>query len=284
MPATHHPVATHLAQRLCLTGSSTLLGPIDAPRFAEEMIKTYRQILEDGSDEIVMASFSARFLPALVEAYKSVPDVITPYATMLRMLLDSGYFAKLMRGALGRDLYRIHGERIAGLDFAVDVKNVEGMESSIVMLVFLMVYSDHYHRNVEPLGEATKSKLIAVLAAIQDIYEGELMKIDVPPGTMPNLRARKLEECPRVSCIERRKHHSGEFFLRGQLTSDKMLGAVGQMMPWVTCGGYGTGCWQKGKQNGRLGCGRCETQTYCSKEHQKANWPQHKHSCFETVY
>ncbi|KAJ7031908.1 hypothetical protein C8F04DRAFT_1109416 [Mycena alexandri] len=278
MPATHHPVATHLAQRLCLTGSSTLLGPTDAPRFAEEMIKTYRKTREDGSDEIVTASFSARFLPALVEAYKSVPDVITPYATMLRMLLDSGYFAKLMRGALGRDLYRIHGERIAGLDFAVDVKNVEGMESSLAMLVFLMVYSDHYHRNVEPLGEATKNKLIAVLAAIQDIYKGELMKIHVPPGNMPDLRARRKIEAVFTDARD------GELFLREQLTSDKMLGAVGQMMPWVTCGGYGTGCWRKGKQKGRLGCGRCETQTYCSKEHQKADWPQHKHSCFETVY
>ncbi|KAJ7237426.1 hypothetical protein C8J57DRAFT_1727988 [Mycena rebaudengoi] len=57
-----------------------------------------------------------------------------------------------------------------------------------------------------------------------------------------------------------------ERFLTGRLASANMLGAVGRMMPWITCGGYDTGCWAKGKQKGRLGCARCETQTYCSKE------------------
>ncbi|KAJ7167959.1 hypothetical protein C8R46DRAFT_1094584 [Mycena filopes] len=278
MPATHHPAATHLAEVLHLTGSSSfLLGPGDAARFDQEMNDAYGKAIEEGQDEILIASFSARFLAALVESYKSAPHIITPYVTMLRALMDSGYFAKLMRGPLGCDLYRVHAERVADLDFAVDAKNAEGMEGAIVMLVFLMVYSVHYRKNIKPLSDATKNKLIAVLAAVQDIYEDQLHQTGIPKGAMPDRRALSLQ----AVYVNAR---DGELFLRGELTSDKMLGAVGRMMPWVTCGGYDTGCWAKGKQKGRLGCGRCETQTYCSREHQKADWPKHKHSCFETAY
>ncbi|KAJ7660759.1 hypothetical protein DFH06DRAFT_379552 [Mycena polygramma] len=223
--------------------------------------------------DILTASFSARFLPALVEAYKSVPYLFTSYAGMLRTLLDSGYFAKFMRSSLGRDLYVVHAERVAQLDVIVDMKNVDGMENSVAILVFLMVYSDHYHRNIEPLPQATKFKLIRVLQTVQRAYALEL-----PKGTFKDgVERRRAEGVLRNA-------GDAERFLVGQLTSDKMLGAVGQMMPWVTCGGYDTGCWAKGKQKGRLGCARCETQTYCSKEHQKADWPVHKHCCFETAY
>ncbi|KAJ7079537.1 hypothetical protein C8R44DRAFT_895676 [Mycena epipterygia] len=273
MPATHHPVATQLAERLHLSGSTdTLLGPADHALFVKQAKDAYGNV-EEGKIEIITASFSARFLPAVVDAYKSTSHLITPYSTMLRMVLDSGYFAKFMRGSSGKDLYKVHAERLAELDFTVDVHNEDGMEESIAILVFLMVYSNHYHRNIESLSKNTKAKLITVLRAVQDFYETILVNNPLRPGAMPSLRLRVAE-----------KLQDAEGFLRGQLTSNKMLGAVGRMMPWITCGGYDTGCWTKGKQKGRLGCARCETQTYCSKEHRKADWPAHKKSCFETVY
>ncbi|KAJ6568860.1 hypothetical protein B0H19DRAFT_1134074 [Mycena capillaripes] len=280
MPATHHPVATHLAGRLHLTDENDPpLGTEDAAAFSQEIMKLYETIEEDecGMD-IIVASFSSRFLPMLVERYNSVPHVISPYATMIRMLLDSGYFAKFMRGPWGSNLYRLHAERLAELDLRGDNVNVpDGMENAIVILVYLMVYSKHYHRNVMPLASETKAKLIPVLRSIQAIYAGKLEKIRVSPGEMPSFEVRNMQSVLRNA-------RDAELFLLNQLTIDKMLGAVGKMMPWVTCGGYDTGCWQKGKQKGRLGCARCETQTYCSKEHQKADWPVHKLCCFETVY
>ncbi|KAJ7496320.1 hypothetical protein B0H11DRAFT_2276467 [Mycena galericulata] len=281
MPPTHHPVATQLAQRLYLTEENhPPLGTEDAAAFSQEIIKIHETIMTEDEHgmEIIIASFSSRFLPMLVERYYSVPHVISPYATMMRMLLDSGYFAKFMRGPWGSNFYRLHAERLAELDLRSDIVNVaDGMENAIVILVYLMVYSKHYHRNVMPLASGTKTKLIPVLRSLQGIYASKLEKIRVPRGEIPSFAVRNMRSVLRNA-------RDAELFLLDQLTIDKMLGAVGQMMPWVTCGGYDTGCWTKGKQKKRLGCARCETQTYCSKEHQKADWPVHKLSCFETVY
>ncbi|KAF7361037.1 hypothetical protein MSAN_01134200 [Mycena sanguinolenta] len=280
MPATHHPLATHLAERLRLTDENdSPLGTEDAAAFAEEFRTIYATMAEhEHRIDIVIASFASRFLPALVERYNSVPHVISPYATMMRALLDSGYFAKFMRGPWGSNLYRLQAERLAEVDVRGDTVNaLDGMENAIVILVYLMVYSKHYHRNVMPPASETKTKLIPVLRSIQGIYARKLEKIHIPPGKIPSFDVRNMQAVFRNA-------RDAELFLLDQLTIDKMLGAVGKMMPWVTCAGYDTGCWVKGKQKGRMSCGRCETQTYCSKEHQKLDWPVHKLSCFETVY
>ncbi|KAF8214270.1 hypothetical protein K438DRAFT_1956355 [Mycena galopus ATCC 62051] len=294
MPATHHPVATQLAERLRLTDEDdSPLGTEDAAAFAEEVLISCRLRISEARRvvlnpmkfrkiyaimaehehrmDIVIASFASRFLPMLVERYNSVPHVISPYATMMRTLLDSGYFAKFMRGPWGSNLYRLQAERLAELDVRGDTVNVpDGMENAIVILVYLMVYtlldSKHYHRNVMPPASETKTKLIPVLRSIQSIYARKLENINIPPGKIPSFEVRNMQAVFRNA-------RDAELFLLDQLTIDKMLGAVGKMMPWVTCAGYDTGCWVKGKQKGRLSCARCETQTYCSKEHQKVDWP-----------
>ncbi|KAJ7264150.1 hypothetical protein C8J57DRAFT_1331935 [Mycena rebaudengoi] len=276
MPATHHPLATQLAETLRIVDPDTPhLGPKDKASFLETINNLYETVEEDEM-EVIHASFCARFLPALVDAYKSAPDVLGPYTKMLRVVLDSGYFAKFMRGALGSDLYMLHAERLVEMKLSADI-DVEVMESAVVMLVFLMVYSDHYHRTIPPLAEPLKDKLAAKMVTLQNYYGPKLKQVPVRRGQVPSRRARLLESIVRNA-------GDAERFLTGRLASANMLGAVGRMMPWITCGGYDTGCWAKGKQKGRLGCARCETQTYCSKEHQKADWPAHKRACFETVY
>ncbi|KAJ7226216.1 hypothetical protein C8J57DRAFT_1252814 [Mycena rebaudengoi] len=69
---------------------------------------------------------------------------------------------------------------------------------------------------------------------------------------------RRSNKMPKWTCIQEsysivRNAGDAERFLTGRLASANMLGAVGRMMPWITCGGYDTGCWAKGKQKGRLG-------------------------------
>ena len=156
MPAKHHPEETRLAEWLHLRlklRSSGLRGPrslcqggpylslrrlrklTESDFSSSKWIDRYVSSTEEGRDMVGVfpslhfdssksdwrqASFGARFLPALVDAYKTTPHLITPYTTMLRSLLDSEYFAKFMRGELGRDLLRVHAERLTELDLARD--------------------------------------------------------------------------------------------------------------------------------------------------------------------
>ncbi|KAJ7269189.1 hypothetical protein C8J57DRAFT_1227922 [Mycena rebaudengoi] len=74
---------------------------------------------------------------------------------------------------------------------------------------------------------------------------------------------RRSNKMPKWTCIQEsysivRNAGDAERFLTGRLASANMLGAVGRMMPWITCGGYDTGCWAKGKQKGRLGLSTAE--------------------------
>ncbi len=52
--------------------------------------------------------------------------------------------------------------------------------------------------------------------------------------------------------------------LEGKIKMDELLGAIGQMMPFVTCGAELARCWTKGKQPGLAVCTRCRTTSYYS--------------------
>ncbi|KAJ7237424.1 hypothetical protein C8J57DRAFT_1247201 [Mycena rebaudengoi] len=201
----------------------------------EKIHQLYETVDEDEMD-VIHASFCARFLPALVDAYKSVPDLLGQYTTMLRVVSSSGYFAKFMRGALGSDIYTIHAERFVEMKLSADI-DFEAMESAVIMLVFLIVYSDHYHRTIPPLAEPLKEKLTAKMVTLQNHYGPKLKQVAVRRGQVASRRARLLESIVRNA-------GDAERFLTGRLASANMLGAVGRMMPWVTCGGYDTGCRQ----------------------------------------
>ncbi|KAJ7226218.1 hypothetical protein C8J57DRAFT_1535386 [Mycena rebaudengoi] len=241
MPATHHPLATQLVETLKIMDTDTPnLGPEDNASFRETIHQLYETVDEDEMD-VIHASFCARFLPALVDAYKSVPDLLGPYTTMLRVVSSSGYFAKFMRGALGSDIYTIHAERFVEMKLSADI-DFEAMESAVIMLVFLIVYSDHYHRTIPPLAEPLKEKLTAKMVTLQNHYGPKLKQVAVRRGQGAPLGGSELTKTSLQSIV--RNAGDAERFLTGRLASANMLGAVGRMMPWVTCGGYDTGCRQ----------------------------------------
>ncbi|KAJ7269187.1 hypothetical protein C8J57DRAFT_1227920 [Mycena rebaudengoi] len=196
MPATHHPLATQLVETLKIMDTDTPnLGPEDNASFRETIHQLYETVDEDEMD-VIHASFCARFLPALVDAYKSVPDLLGPYTTMLRVVSSSGYFAKFMRGALGSDIYTIHAERFVEMKLSADI-DFEAMESAVIMLVFLIVYSDHYHRTIPPLAEPLKEKLTAKMVTLQNHYGPKLKQVAVRRGQVASRRARLLESIVR---------------------------------------------------------------------------------------
>ncbi|KAJ6597857.1 hypothetical protein B0H10DRAFT_1959722 [Mycena sp. CBHHK59/15] len=201
---THHPAATQLAEeRLHVSGASAL-GPADALPFAEEGVTRIYQTESAQTMAIIM--LSARFLPALVEAYIYVPHIVSSYGTMLRSVLHPGYFEKLMRGFLGHDLYKLQAEHLAELDFGLDVvrslsyfsvhqtqqnyqDNAEGMEIAIVTLIrttiaaTLTLYLKH-----------RRPGLIPMLRSVQDIYTGKLQNIYAPRGEIsPDLNTRHMQ-------------------------------------------------------------------------------------------
>ncbi|KAJ7904944.1 hypothetical protein B0H13DRAFT_1881534 [Mycena leptocephala] len=172
-PATHHPVATQLVERLNLTGSSILLGPADASRFEQE----------------IHVQLSCALPP---DAGGCLHLCAAPQYTVCDHVANSRPLWVFRYGPMGRDLYKLHAERLAKLDFAVDVHN--GMECAIVLILFLIVYSDHYHRNVQPLPATTESDLIQVLRSVKNIYSGNLQNAPVPSREMfPDLMTQKIE-------------------------------------------------------------------------------------------
>ncbi|KAF5368358.1 hypothetical protein D9758_002440 [Tetrapyrgos nigripes] len=89
------------------------------PIIDAEREKTLHEELNDKEREAIYSSLSAQYLPALVTAYKRIPKesfaISSIYTALLRNLVANGYFAKLkfMRSEIGKDLYRVHAQKIA---------------------------------------------------------------------------------------------------------------------------------------------------------------------------
>ncbi|KAJ7079546.1 hypothetical protein C8R44DRAFT_862991 [Mycena epipterygia] len=164
MPATH-PVATQLPERLHFSGSTnTLLGPADHALFVKQVRACvwFCGSLNDGRQ--VTGQFFRTIPPS---SGRRLQIYLAFNHTIFNDAADDPRFGRRMPSVSPI------------LIFVVAVHNEDGMEESIAILIFLMVYSDHYHRNIESLSKNTKAKLITVLRAVQDFYDTRLLRLDL---------------------------------------------------------------------------------------------------------
>ncbi|KAF9040379.1 hypothetical protein BDZ89DRAFT_1060469 [Hymenopellis radicata] len=267
----HSPVATKLAEDLGLT--KDVFVPVDAERdvvLTKQLTDLFTNNDED-TMEAIMSSFCARYLPALVSAYRAAKG-INIYTRLLRSVAEYGYFAKYMRAHPdAKTLLQFHAQLLLDADPLKWVKIWEDTDTVTSLFKFLLVYASHYPTHVDPIPEATQKELTDLYGAVAHFYYNEVQK------NLGGFEGRRNSVMFQSAWDTQRA-------LEGKMEMDKLLGAIGQMMPLVTCGAEQAGCWKKGKQPGLAACTRCRTTTYCSKAHQQLDWKRHKKVCFETVY
>jgi hypothetical protein len=69
------------------------------------IVRTPAMLRAHYSITLSQCAFCAKYLPALVDAYKADPFPDGPYHCMLLAMLQNNYFAKYMRSPLGSELY-----------------------------------------------------------------------------------------------------------------------------------------------------------------------------------
>ncbi|KAJ7452709.1 hypothetical protein B0H11DRAFT_1927263 [Mycena galericulata] len=106
--AVHSELATEWATNLGLT-TTELFHPIDQITLVEVLKRFWTGIR--GADEGTLCSFSSRFLPSLVAAYKSMPAADGAYAVMLRRTMNDPYFVKFIRSNMGAGLFVFHAQQ-----------------------------------------------------------------------------------------------------------------------------------------------------------------------------
>ncbi|KAJ7431059.1 hypothetical protein B0H11DRAFT_2388743 [Mycena galericulata] len=217
---------------------------------------------------IVISNFCARFLPSLVAAYKTVPGTRGVYWLALLGAAPNQYFAKFMRGGLAPDLYVFYVNHLLETP-----SGSEGVRESFRLLRYLMIYASLYPRAVDALPEKTEQQL-GLWISREEIKRGD------------TLRSRDYEiECHRD--VEQWAYGLMQL-LTGRMNTAQFLHDQHTVVPWVTCNAAEEHCESDHghplKERGRRECVRCQTVAYCSKEHQRVDWPQHKLYCFETNY
>ncbi|KAJ7466576.1 hypothetical protein B0H11DRAFT_2307163 [Mycena galericulata] len=281
-------LATEMAEALGLTTSqafrrlpskqhSILINQLTATAAAQEDVWP-----------IVIPNFCARFLPSLVAAYKTVPGTRGVYWLALLGATPNQYFAKFMRGGLAPDLYVFYVNHL--LDNTIWKRGGhDSFRESFRLLRYLMIYASLYPRAVDALPEKTEQKL-GLWICESGVRSGEALNIILKRTKRSKkgdtLRSRDYEiECHRD--VEQWAYGLMQL-LTGRMNTAQFLHDQHTVVPWVTCNAAEEHCESDHghplKERGRRECVRCQTVAYCSKEHQRVDWPQHKLYCFETNY
>ncbi|KAJ7450097.1 hypothetical protein B0H11DRAFT_2078436 [Mycena galericulata] len=227
---------------------------------------------------INQSNFCARFLPSLVAAYKTVPGTRGVYWLALLGAAPNQYFAKFMRGGLAPDLYVFYVNHLLENTFWKRGGH-DSVRESFRLLRYLMIYASLYPR--APLG---------LWICESGVRSGEALNIILKRAKRSKrgdtLRSRDYEiECHRD--VEQWAYGLMQL-LTGRMNTAQFLHDQHTVVPWVTCNAAEEHCESDHghplKERGRRECVRCQTVAYCSKEHQRVDWPQHKLYCFETNY
>ncbi|KAJ7441837.1 hypothetical protein B0H11DRAFT_2251903 [Mycena galericulata] len=196
-------------------------------------------------------NFAARFLPSLISAYKSWLGICSPYAAILFLLSASPYLVRYIRKTgQGYTLLSLCAHKMVQhpIPFTKDLYRDSAVLQSLSVMSHLLSYADTFPRQLVSLSNVSRK-----WGLTQTAYK--LM------GEVAELNA---------------------ILLRNRTAEADMF-----YIPWLDCGSHQKHCVNDPclddeclhedplmLKNQRKQCSRCKATAYCSKEHQKLDWPR----------
>jgi hypothetical protein len=176
-------------------------------------------------------------------------DIIDPSAAF-RMLHSEAHaqLRQMVASKLEVELYELQGETVSRIEdrdhpaHAACLRAAKGVLSESQIL-------NHFEAKVVPILDNTHAGGFLV-----SFFQG-------PPDA---------SGLPRLLCLVDRTSTGPECFTFGDAFMAKMGARLDVERVCFACGKA---------VDGRLKCARCRTARYCSRECQKAHWPEHKGSC-----
>ncbi|KAL1746664.1 hypothetical protein HDZ31DRAFT_33626 [Schizophyllum fasciatum] len=198
--------------------------------------------------------YSAKYLPQTIEKWKANDDVMSAATNLINEISAMPYFMRLATHPDNQDFVVLQFKRTLAAADAMDRAPAVEVAMNLQFLSTLLVV-----QGASGIPEEDKAALIPRLRAWKRKF----------PGVLAGETA---ERCLAVL--------TGQGYLAPMIPM-----ARGHMLKGVqTCAAEGCSR-DSGSDGGPLQrCAKCKSTVYCSQQHQKSNWSQHKPRCFKVEY
>lgn len=198
--------------------------------------------------------FAAKYLPDLVQLFRSNSGVLSAPTTLLNVISYTPYFVRFLRSPAGQGIAVLQTKRTAESAAEIDNMNADDVAEITQFLSTILLLQP-----TPEVDEADKKILVKKLRQWAPKFPGRLAS----------------NTCERCLAL---------------LTNDPrtrlMMQGTKQILErsLVQCGGGH--CTQTVQNNGAdlLQCARCKSAVYCGAAHQKAAWKEHKSLCFPSSF
>ncbi|KAJ7468332.1 hypothetical protein B0H11DRAFT_1921197 [Mycena galericulata] len=276
-PAVIGRVADDLAGALCLTAEGFQSMSTEQQKFADAYVRCMKEAFGDCQDCAIrhcIDNFAARFLPSLISAYKSWPGICSPYAAILFLLSSSPYLVRYIRKTgQGTTLLSLCAHKMVQhpIPFTKDLYRDSAVLQSLSVMSHLLSLS---------LSNVSRKRLLKWMNRVS--ARSKIYYNDDSVGGLTQTAYKLMGEVAELNAIS----------LRNRTAEADVF-----YIPWLDCGSHQKHCVNDPclddeclhedplmLKNQRKQCSRCKATAYCSKEHQKLDWPLHKLFCFPTKY
>ncbi|KAG2144328.1 hypothetical protein DEU56DRAFT_791259 [Suillus clintonianus] len=214
----------------------------------ENLVFLERQLdllLRSPSENAINSEFSAKYLPALADAYNAQDTAFSIPMRMLNIISYLPYFARFLLTTAKSSICKTQARRMAAAS------------------------SDP----ADPTYIVEMCQFLSILLALQGL---DSVSEEDKQVLLPKLREwnRKYQRQQITRCLKQLEGDSETTFMAEGLKQhcEQSLNECG----FVDCG--------TSRTSKLLQCSRCKTAVYCDRDHQKKSWPVHKTTCFPAVF
>ncbi|PBK73993.1 hypothetical protein ARMSODRAFT_951537 [Armillaria solidipes] len=204
----------------------------------------------------VYHELAAKYMPSLVEKFRSSVVPWDSAAVMLNVISFTPYFVRFLKTSAGEGLSAVQAKRmVASRDsFNPSTQSLQVIAEVCQFLATLLVLE-----GTEKITTDEQKSLEAMLAAWLR-------------GMPPVFASETCERCLSLLSPDQESRFMANS-VKGML--EKALRQCG-----------GAGCDRETKNDGSalMQCGRCKCAVYCGTEHQKQAWSMHKSICFASSF